>query len=95
MRKSDWQLYLETLRGDFTKLARLDFLQPDGTVAFSIDNQPQNARRSAFLQEGSLTVNLQNGKRRTAAVTLSNIGNEYEYSVNKLWFGDQWSASKN
>lgn len=89
MRKSDWQLYLETLRGDFTKLARLDFLQPDGTVAFSIDNQPQNARRSAFLQEGSLTVNLQNGKRRTAAVTLSNIGNEYEYSVNKLWFGDQ------
>ena len=36
--------YLSAVRGEFTKLARLDFLQPDGSLAFSIDNNPHNPR---------------------------------------------------
>lgn len=39
-----WIAYLSALEGPFLKLARLDFLQPDGSLAFSIDNNPKTAR---------------------------------------------------
>lgn len=81
--------YLSAVRGEFKKLARLDFLQPDGSLAFSIDNNPRNPRSSAFIQEGELSVNLQNGMRRQASVTLSNLDGAYDYNVNKVWFGQQ------
>ena len=84
-----WQMYLNALKGNFKKLARIDFLQPDGTVAFSIDNKETGRRNRTFIQDGSLTVNLQNGKRRVASIKLSNAGHDYDYSVNKLWFGQQ------
>lgn len=84
-----WAAYLAALEGPFIKLARLDFLQPDGSLAFSIDNNPKNRRAGAFIQEGDLTVNLQNGQRRQAAVTLSNLDGDYDFNVNKTWFGQQ------
>lgn len=89
-----WSLYLQTLKTQFVKLAKIEFLQPDGTVAFALDNNIGNRRSSAFIQEGSITVNLQNGKRRMASIVLSNITNEYEYNVNKLWFGQQIRLSE-
>ena len=85
----EWRMYLKTLKTNFTKLARIDFLQPDGTVAFSIDNSEKNQRSKTFIQDGNLTVNLQNGKRRVASIKLSNVNNEFDYNVNKLWFGQQ------
>lgn len=42
-----WAAYLNALEGPFIKLARLDFLQPDGSLAFSIDNNPKNRRAGA------------------------------------------------
>lgn len=92
---SAWRAYLDTLKkGDYVKLARLEFLQPDGSVAFAMDNNPNNRRSGSFLQSGQLTVNLQNGQRRTATVTLANLDNEYEYNVNKVWFGQQVRLSE-
>ena len=91
---NDWQMYLKALRGDFVKLARLEFLNPDHTIAYALDNQASGSRKGAFLQDGTLTVNLQNGKRRTATVVLSNLDGAYEYSVNKLWFGQQIRLSE-
>lgn len=84
-----WLAYLSALKGDFIKLAKLEFLQPDGSVAFSVDNNPRNTRSNTFIAEGQLTVNLQNGTRRMATVTLANIDGAYEYSYNKVWFGQQ------
>lgn len=83
------QDYFKMLRKPFTKLCRLRFLQPDGSTAFALDNNPLNRRSGAFLQDGSISVNLQNGQRRTASVTLSNIDAAFDYSVNKVWFGQQ------
>ena len=77
------------LRKPFTKICRLRFLQPDGSTAFALDNNPLNRRSGAFLQDGSISVNLQNGQRRTASVTLSNIDAAFDYNVNKVWFGQQ------
>ena len=87
---SNYAKYLQALKGEFFKLARIEFLQPDHSVAFAIDNNPYNARSKTFIQDsGNLSVNLQNGPRRVASVQLANINNEYEYNVNKLWFGQQ------
>ena len=86
---TQWTQYLQALKGQYKKLARLDFLNPNGSVAFSLDYNELNSRSGAFIQEGSLSVNLQNGARRTATVTLANLDGEYDYNVNKLWFGQQ------
>lgn len=86
--------YLETLKGNFVKVAKLDFLNPDGSTAFTLDNDGKNRRNKAFLQDGSLSVNFQNGARRTASVTLSNLDNAYDYNVNNLWFGQNVRLSE-
>lgn len=82
------------MKGNFTKLAKLEFLNPDGSVAYSLDNQEKNKRSHAFIQDGQLTVNLQNGRRRQCTVTLANINGEYDYAVNKLWFGQEIRLSE-
>lgn len=86
--------YLETLKTNFTKLAKLEFLNPDGSVAFALDNDPQNLRNKAFLQDGDISCNLNNGMRRQASVTLSNLDGEFEFAVNKIWYGTQLRLSE-
>ena len=86
--------YLKALKENFTKIAKLEFLNPDGTVAFTVDNAATGKHRGAFIQSGQLTVNLQNGTRRTANVLLSNTNEEYSYNVNKLWFGQNIRLSE-
>ena len=81
--------YLNLLRKPFHKLCRLRFLQPDGSTAFALDNNPKNKKSSAFVKEGNITCNLQNGKRRSATVTLSNVDGEFDYNVNNIWFGTE------
>lgn len=81
--------YLNLLRKPFHKLCRLRFLQPDGSTAFALDNNPKNKKSSAFVKEGTITCNLQNGKRRSATVTLSNVDGDFDYNVNNIWFGTE------
>lgn len=89
-----YQQYLEMLRGNFTKIAKLEFLNPDGTVAYVLDNNARNERSGAFLQTGTISCNKNNGKRRQAVVTLSNLDNDYEYAINHIWFGQQIKLSE-
>lgn len=86
--------YLNALKGDFTKIAKLEFLNRDGTVAFTLDNDPKNKRSGAFLQDGEITCNLNNGIRRQASVTLSNLDGDFDFAVNKIWFGTQIRLSE-
>ena len=89
-----FQQYLGMLRRDFVKLARLEFLNPDGNAAFALDNNPNNRRSGAFLQSGAISCNLQNGRRRQATVTLHNLDGTYDYAVNHIWFGQQLRLSE-
>lgn len=90
MTGAQWTAYEKALRtGNFSKLARLRFLNPDGTTAFSVDNDPDNSKSGAFLQSGTVSVNLQNGVRRTADVTLANVDGTFDYNVEKVWFGSE------
>lgn len=49
-------------------------------------SRPQS---QCFIKGGSLSVNLQNGQRRSVSVTLSNVDAQFDYNVNNLWFGQQ------
>ena len=92
---TNFQTYLSVLRsGDYTKLAKLDFLNPDGSTAFTVDNGAGGPRRGALLQDGTLSCNFQNGTRRTAVVTLSNLDEAYSYNINRLWFGQNIRLSE-
>lgn len=86
---SRFQQYLKALRNPFYKLCRLRFLNPDNSTAFALDNSPFNKRSKAFVQDGTLTCNLQNGIRRQANIVLGNLDAEFDYNINKVWFGQQ------
>jgi len=89
----DYNLYEKSLRSPFQKLCRLRFLNPDGFTAFvvdnSLDNQANATRSKAFIADGTISVNLQNGQRRTANVTFDNVDGLFDYNVNHVWFGNE------
>ena len=88
MPTTDWELYLQTLKTNFRKRTRLEFLQPDNTVAFVLDDYASTARDKTFIQDGgNLSVNLQNGTRRTASIQLANVDDLFSYNVNNIWLG--------
>ena len=86
--------YLKSLRYPFQKISKLEFLQPNGEVAFSIGGEYRAGYNNThdtrcFLQNGSLNVSLRNGQRRTAGIVLANIDDAFDYAVNKIWYGMQ------
>lgn len=86
--------YLKALQKPFKKLAKLEFLNYDGSVSFSLGNNYKKGYGGkhdsrAFLQDGSLNVALQNGRRRNASITLANKDDAFLYNVNNFWYGDQ------
>lgn len=90
----EYQAYLAGLEKPFKKIVRLEFLQPDDTVAFALGGVGQNVPVSGrdtrtFLQSGSVSVSLANGSRRKASVMLGNRDGAFDYAVNKLWFGQR------
>ena len=90
MTSAEWVAYTDALRsGDFVKIARMSFLNPDGSVAFSLDNDPLNRRSGPWIRDGSVTCNLQNGARWSASVVLDNTDRQYDYNINRVWFGTE------
>ena len=81
--------YLDMLRKPFHKLCRLRFLQPDGSTAFMLDNHVRGEGDGAFISDGTITHNWQNGRRTNATVTISNVDGAYDYSFNTVWFGQE------
>lgn len=87
--------YLKAVARPYKKLAKLEFLQPNNSVAFSVGNTERKRGymtiydTRAFIQNGTLNVSTNNGTRRTANITLSNVDGQFEYAVNKIWFGQK------
>lgn len=94
MGANQYLAYLAALSKPFIKLCKIEFLQPDDSVAYVLDNNPANIKSKAFIQDGNLSVNLQNGQRRQATIKLANLNREYEYAVNKIWFGQRIRLSE-
>lgn len=91
---AEYRAYFSGLLKPFKKLVRLEFLQPDDTVAFALGGIGQKYSipgrdTRTFLQSGSVSVSLANGSRRKASVVLGNRDGAFDYAVNKLWFGQR------
>lgn len=84
-----YKSYLKALRHPFHKLCRLRFLNPDGSVAFSLDTNDKNPRSSTFISQGQIQHSWQTGRRTQATVTLSNVDGDYDYNFNQVWFGTE------
>lgn len=90
MTSAEWTAYRKALRsGQFIKLARMSFLNPDGSVAFQLDNDPYNKKSGPWIRDGSVSCNYQNGARWSASILLDNTDLTYDYNVNKVWFGTE------
>lgn len=88
-----YQEYLRIIANpDFMKpLAKIEFLNPDNTVAYALDGTYKRRYgypdSRAFLQDGTINISLNNGQRRTASIRFENLDNAFDYAINKLWFG--------
>lgn len=88
-----FKIYLKNA-GKLPRVTLLEFLNDDGSVAFALGNERANGymrkrNTSAFIQGGSVRVTNQNGQRRSASVTLSNLDGQFFYAVNHVWFGQR------
>lgn len=90
------QKYIDYLKivanPDFmTPLSKIEFLNPDNTVAYAVDGTYKRKYgypdSRAFLQDGNINISLNNGQRRTASVRFENLDNAFDYAINHLWFG--------
>lgn len=85
-----YQDYLKQLRTNYIKVCRASFLNPDGSVAFAVDNDPHSQRNTALiLDSGALSCNLQNGQRRTLPLSFVPITEDFQFNLNNLWFGSE------
>lgn len=79
-------------------LTKMEFLNPDDTVAYALDGTYKRgygfADSRAFIQSGTINISLNNGQRRSASVRLANLDNAFDYAINKLWFGRRVRLSK-
>lgn len=90
----NYQQYLKEVAQPFQKIAKIDFLQPDNSVAFSLDSNHKRGYMTkfdsrAFVQDGTLNVSLNNGQRRKATITLANLDKAFDFAVNNLWIGQK------
>lgn len=85
-----YQDYLKQLRTPYIKLCRARFLNPDGSTAFSVTNNPQFLRNKALISDnGSFNCNLQNGRRRSLQLTFAQVTDDFDYNLNNVWFGSE------
>lgn len=75
--------YIDTVSGNFRKAIKVEWLNPDETVSFEFTN-------SLYDINVDLSVNYQNGSRRTCTLTLNNDRNKFPVNFNNIWFGQKF-----
>lgn len=75
--------YLDIVSGNFKKAVKVEWLNPDETVAFEFTN-------SLYDINVDLSVNYQNGSRRTCTLILNNDRNQFPINFNSIWFGQKF-----
>lgn len=74
--------YVQALKlGTIYPVVKLEFFDDNGLPSFII--------REDFISDGQLTVQKQDGVRRSATITLSNLDHAHDFNPNKIWIGQQ------
>ena len=78
-----FQKYLDVVSGSFKKAVKIEWLNPDESVAFEFTN-------ALYDINVDLSVNYQNGGRRTCTLILNNDRNQFPINFNNIWFGQKF-----
>ena len=78
-----FQKYLNTVSGNFRRAVKVEWLNSDETVNFEFTN-------ALYDINVDLSVNYQNGSRRTCTLTLNNDRNKFPINFNNIWFGQKF-----
>ena len=78
-----FQKYLDVVSGNFRKAIKIEWLNPDESVSFEFTN-------SLYDINVDLSVNYQNGSRRTCTLTLNNDRNIFPIKFNSIWIGQKF-----
>ena len=78
-----FQKYLNVVSGNFRQAVKVEWLNPDESVAFEFTN-------ALYDINIDLSVNYQNGSRRTCTLTLNNDRNQFPVNFNNIWFGQKF-----
>lgn len=79
----NYDKYLNVVSGNFKKAVKVEWLNPDESVNFEFTN-------SLYDINVDLSVNYQNGSRRTCTLTLNNDKNQFPINFNNIWFGQKF-----
>lgn len=77
-----YRQYLGKLKTNFLPAIKIDWLNKDGTVEKEITNQYVD-------MSGTLSVNMNNGSRRTCEITVDNTHGEFPIQINKVWYNQK------
>ncbi len=84
MIRNQYLKYLRLLkRGDYRCAVKVAWLNPDETIRSEFTNDIYN-------MSGSLSVNYQNGARRSCTLTINNWDNKYPIDYNNIWFNQKF-----
>lgn len=75
--------YLDIVSGNFRKAIKVEWLNPDESVNFEFTNALHDINVD-------LSVNYQDGSRRTCTLTLNNDRNKFPVNFNNIWFGQKF-----
>lgn len=78
-----FEKYIDVVSGNFRKAVKVEWLNPDETVNFEFTN-------SLYDINVDLSVNYQNGSRRTCTLTLNNTRNKFPINFNSIWIGQKF-----
>ena len=80
-----YERYLNAVSGNFRKAVKIEWLNPDETVKFEFTN-------ALYDISVDLSVNYQNGSRRSCTITLNNDKNKYPINFNNIWIGQKFKV---
>lgn len=78
-----FEKYLRVVSGNFKEAIKVEWLNPDESVSFEFTN-------SLYDINVDLSVNYQNGSRRTCTLTLNNDRNKFPINFNNIWIGQKF-----
>ena len=79
----NFERYLEKIEGDYRQAVKVEWLNSDESVNFEFTN-------SLYDIGVDLSVNYQNGSRRSCTLTLNNDKNQFPINFNNIWIGQKF-----
>ena len=79
----NFEKYLHLISGNYKKAVKVEWLNPDESVNFEFTN-------AIYDINVDLSVNYQNGSRRTCTITLNNDRNKFPINFNNIWIGQKF-----